>query len=51
MIYSNKMKYPKYYWLNEDTPPFIKRIYIKTPEQRIKDIERTAEVFEYQRLC
>lgn len=42
MTYSNK--YPKYYWLNEDSRTFLSRGYIsESPEQRIKDIARSAE--------
>ncbi len=45
MIYSN-MKYPKYYWLNEDSRTFLSRGYIsETPEQRIKDISIKAEKY------
>ena len=37
-IYSN-MKYPKYYWLNDESRLFLSRGYIsETPEQRIKSI-------------
>ena len=44
MIYSKKMKYPKYYWLNENSRTFLSRGYIsESPEQRIKDIANTAE--------
>jgi len=44
MIYSKKMKYSKYYWLNENSRTFLSRGYItETPEQRIKDIANTAE--------
>mgnify|MGYP001256304863 FL=1 len=44
MIYSKKMKHPKYYWLNENSRTFLSRGYIsETPEQRIKDIANTAE--------
>ena len=42
MTYSNK--YPKYYWLNEDSRTFLSSGYIsESPEQRIKDIARSAE--------
>lgn len=45
MIYSNT-KYPKYYWLNDDSRTFLSRGYInETPEQRIKDIAITAEKY------
>ena len=44
MTYSNK--YPKYYWLNEDSRTFLSRGYIsESPEQRIKDIARSAEKY------
>ena len=44
MIYSKKMRYPKYYWLNENSRTFLSRGYIsESPEQRIKDIANTAE--------
>ena len=44
-IYSN-MKYPKYYWLNEESRLFLSRGYIsETPEQRIKDIAITAQKY------
>ena len=44
MIYSKKMKHPKYYWLNENSRTFLSRGYIsESPEQRIKDIANTAE--------
>jgi len=37
-------KYPKYYWLNDESRKFLSRGYISiTPEQRIKDIAITAE--------
>lgn len=40
------MKYKKYYWLNEDSRTFLSRGYIsESPEQRIKDIARTAEKY------
>lgn len=39
-------KYDRYYWLNEDSRKFLKRGYIEMePEQRIKDIARTAEKY------
>ena len=45
MTYSNS-KYPKYYWLNDDSRTFLSRGYInETPEQRIKDIAVTAEKY------
>jgi len=45
MTYSNK-EYPKYYWLNEESRTFLSRGYInETPEQRIKDIARSAEKY------
>ena len=45
MTYSN-MKYPKYYWLNEESRKFLSRGYInETPEQRIKDISIAAEKY------
>lgn len=44
MTYSNK--YPKYYWLNENSRTFLSRGYIsESPEQRIKDIGRSAEKY------
>ncbi len=44
-IYSN-MKYPKYYWLNDESRLFLSRGYIsETPEQRIKDIAITAQKY------
>ncbi len=44
-IYSN-MKYPKYYWLNDESRLFLSRGYIsETPEQRIKDISIIAEKY------
>lgn len=40
------MKYEKNYWLNEDSRTFLSRGYIdETPEQRIKDIANTAEMY------
>lgn len=40
------MTYSKYYWLNEESRKFLSRGYItETPEQRIKDIARTAEKY------
>jgi ribonucleoside-diphosphate reductase alpha chain len=40
------MKYPKYYWLNEESRKFLSRGYInETPEQRIKDISIAAEKY------
>lgn len=46
MIYSKKMSYKKYYWLNEDSRTFLSRGYInESPEQRIKDIANTAEKY------
>jgi ribonucleoside-diphosphate reductase alpha chain len=40
------MKYPKYYWLNEESRLFLSRGYIsETPEQRIKDIAITAQKY------
>lgn len=45
MTYSNT-KYPKYYWLNEESRTFLSRGYInESPEQRIKDIAITAEKY------
>jgi ribonucleoside-diphosphate reductase alpha chain len=39
-----QMTYSKYYWLNEESKTFLSRGYItEAPEQRIKDIARTAE--------
>ena len=44
-IYSN-MKYPKYYWLNDESRLFLSRGYIsETPEQRIKSIAITAQKY------
>lgn len=44
-IYSN-MKYPKYYWLNDESRLFLSRGYIsEKPEQRIKDIAITAQKY------
>jgi len=46
MIYSKKMSYKKYYWLNEESRTFLSRGYInESPEQRIKDIANTAEKY------
>jgi len=45
-IYSNSVnnKYPRYYWLNEESRTFLNRGYInEKPEQRIKDMAETAE--------
>lgn len=40
------MTYSKYYWLNEESRKFLSRGYIsESPEQRIKDIARTAEKY------
>ena len=40
------MTYSNYYWLNEDSRKFLSRGYItESPEQRIKDIARTAEKY------
>lgn len=40
------MEYSKYYWLNDESRLFLSRGYInETPEQRIKDIARTAEKY------
>lgn len=40
------MTYSKYYWLNEESRTFLSRGYItESPEQRIKDIARTAEKY------
>jgi ribonucleoside-diphosphate reductase alpha chain len=40
------MKYPKYYWLNDESRLFLSRGYIsETPEQRIKDIAITAQKY------
>jgi len=40
------MTYSKYYWLNEESRIFLSRGYItESPEQRIKDIARTAEKY------
>ena len=40
------MTYSKYYWLNDESRQFLSRGYIsETPEQRIKDIARTAEKY------
>ena len=40
------MIYSKYYWLNEESRKFLSRGYItESPEQRIKDIARTAEKY------
>jgi len=39
-----QMTYSRYYWLNEESKTFLSRGYItEAPEQRIKDIARTAE--------
>ena len=38
------MTYSNYYWLNDESRKFLSRGYItESPEQRIKDIARTAE--------
>lgn len=40
------MEHNKYYWLNDESRLFLSRGYInETPEQRIKDIARTAEKY------
>ena len=40
------MTYSKYYWLNKESREFLSRGYIsESPEQRIKDIARTAEKY------
>jgi len=40
------MTYSNYYWLNDESRKFLSRGYItESPEQRIKDIARTAEKY------
>jgi len=40
------MTYSNYYWLNDESRKFLSRGYItELPEQRIKDIARTAEKY------